>query len=206
MKHLKLFLMAAVAAAASVSVLGATTASATVLCKNGMTTEKCSEPYAAGMTFNLSLAPGSTLTKETLGGTILETCSGAVLKGKLANAGSSAETVRAQTESMTWTGCTKTTSSIVLGEFEFHRTAGTDNATLTWKNSQVTTGGIFGESCIYGGGAGTDLGTLVGGSPATLNVNAILSLVSGGGLCPKELRWTAGFQVTEPKPLFFSAA
>jgi hypothetical protein len=48
MKHLKMLGLAALAAAALTALIGAGTASATVLCKNNLNTTTCSEKYPAG--------------------------------------------------------------------------------------------------------------------------------------------------------------
>jgi hypothetical protein len=58
-----------------------------------------------------------------------------------------------------------------------------------------------GVSCVYGTTTGTKLGTLKGGSPATLTVSASLPKISGGFLCANPAKWTGSRKVTEPTTL-----
>jgi cytoskeletal protein CcmA (bactofilin family) len=204
MKYLKILGLAAIAAAALMAFAGS--ASATVLCANNASTTACSSKYAAGTVIESSLSASATL--ETTGGTVLDTCTGGKVNGKVENAGSSTTTVSGKITSLTWEGCTKETKTLANGELEIHWISGTDNGTLTAKNTQVTVNGLFeGESCIYGAGAGTDLGTVVGGTNATLLISALVPRQTGSGfLCPAETRWTASYKVTAPNPLYVATA
>jgi hypothetical protein len=66
--------------------------------------------------------------------------------------------------------------------------------------------GFFG-SCTYGTGTGTDMGTIVGGNPAILTINARIPLTKNeSGLCPAETRLTAEYAVTTPSPLWFASS
>jgi hypothetical protein len=206
MKYMKMLGLALVASAALMAFGGAGTASATKLCKNSTNTTTCSEPYAASTVIDATLSGSAIL--ETSGGTVLETCTGSTLKGKTANAGGSTETLKEPIESLTWSGCTKEKRTLTLGELEFHWIAGTDSATLTARNTQWTVGGLFeNESCLYGFGTGTDLGTVVGGTNATLSISALVPRQTGSGfLCPAETRWTASYKFTEPSPLYVTSS
>lgn len=59
----------------------------------------------------------------------------------------------------------------------------------------------LGTSCVYGVGAGTSVGTMAGGNPATLTVSASLPKVSGGFLCASPASWSGKYTVTTPRPL-----
>jgi hypothetical protein len=60
----------------------------------------------------------------------------------------------------------------------------------------------LGISCVYGGGAGTNIGTLAGGTPAMLNVSTTaLPKISGGIFCASKGTWTATYVVTTPATL-----
>jgi len=59
----------------------------------------------------------------------------------------------------------------------------------------------LGTSCVYGGGAGVDLGTLKGGTTATLPVSASLTKISGGFLCANPASWSGKYTVTTPDTL-----
>ncbi|HEV2858726.1 MAG TPA: hypothetical protein VGW80_10025 [Solirubrobacterales bacterium] len=205
MKYLKILGLAAVAAAALMAFAGS--ASATVLCNNNTSTTACTSKVTAGTAIKSELNGGSA-TLETTGGTVLVTCTGSTVAGTVENAGGSAATVGGKITALTWSGCSKEVKTLVNGELEIHHIAGTDNGTLTAKNTQVTVNGLFeNESCIYGAGTGTDLGTLVGGAPATLSISALVKRQTGSGaLCPAETRWTASYKVTAPNPLYVAAA
>lgn len=60
-----------------------------------------------------------------------------------------------------------------------------------------------GISCVYGTGTGTKLGSLKGGTPATLTVSAKLPKISGGFLCANPATWTGSMKITEPATLLF---
>ena len=135
------------------------------------------------------------------------TCTEGKTKGKTSNAGSSSETVKGNFEAWTWGGCSTTVDALSLGSLEVHWIAGTNNATLTGSGSTWTYD-IFGVSCAYGTGTGTDLGTLTGSatstSKATIDVATVISKQQGGFLCPSDVRWTASYVITEPVPLYVS--
>lgn len=204
MKYLKILGLAAVAAMALMAFAG--TASATVLCNNNASTTACSSKVAAGA--HITGEAGGTSTLETTGGTVLVTCKKADLTGEVKSAGGSAATVSGPIKTLDFTECSKPVTTLVNGELEVHHIAGTDNGTVTAKNTQVTIAGLFNnESCIYGAGNGLDLGTLVGGAPATLTVNTLVPRQLGSGaFCPAEARWTSSFKVTAPNPLYVAAA
>ncbi|MDQ3725057.1 MAG: hypothetical protein M3335_04060 [Actinomycetota bacterium] len=206
MKYIKMLGLAAVAAAALMAFVGASTASATVLCKVNTQTTGChagGNAYAKATTVKASLTKTAVL--ETLGGETLNECTGSTLEGKTETTGGAAETIKGVFVIISWSGCLKHTTTIAVGDFELHQ-ANSDNGTLTATGVQVTINGIFGTSCVYGAGEGLNLGTVVGGSPATITINTIVPRISGGFLCPAEARWTASYEVTSPKPLYVSAS
>jgi hypothetical protein len=189
MKHLKTLGVAVVAAAALMALVGAGTASATVICKNNLNTEKCSDPYA-------SLRAGTSASLEA-GGTLLATCTASIVKSTLANAGSSTTTVKSGVSSITWENCSQTIHTLSGGSAELHWISGTDNGTLITIGTSVTMG-IFGTSCTYGTGAGTSMGTVKGGNPGSLKVDANVSRVAGGFLCPAIARFKGEYVATSP--------
>jgi hypothetical protein len=175
--------------------IGVGSASATVLCSESTTSECTSD---GGPVINASLTKASKIS--TTEGTVLDECTSGTIVGAPSKIGSSTETVSGPVGELTWASCTKTTDTISNGELEIHSISGTDNGTVTGKNSSVTAF-ISGVSCTYGTGTGTDLGTLEGGSPATINVSAVLAKTAGGFLCPASVKWTATYSVTSPQPL-----
>jgi hypothetical protein len=227
MKYLKMLGLAAVSAMALMAFLGAGTASATVLCKTAMT-EGCAAAgwaYPAGTVIDSSLEGPAVL--ETTEGVEIDTCTEGTVKGATSNAGSSTETVSGNIEEtedaggvktfpgLTWGNCTQTTDTLRSGSLEVHWIAGTDNGTVTGKNSRVTVN-TFGVSCIFGtAGTGTHIGTLTATpknakgeteKQATLDIEAIVPKIEGGFLCPADARWTGSYRVTSPEPLHISTS
>lgn len=215
MKYVKMLGVTAVAAMALMAFLGVGTASATVLCSTTPEWEDIcpsSWDYWAGTSVYISQESSALI--ETTGGTVLDTCPLATIKGKTLNSGSSTDTVRIQVDELMWERCTKTTDSIknqdtTYGYLEIHRIAGTHNGTITGKNQKITINTIFG-SCTYGTPeTGADLGVLTQSNffseSATVDLEAIITLIEGGKLCPKEARWTGNYAITSPQPMYIGA-
>jgi hypothetical protein len=204
MRYLKILALAAVAATALIAFLGAGSASATVLCKAAIT-EGCAasgSDYPVETEIDMSLE-GTTATRAT-DGTLLDTCTEGTLRGLTTNTGSASETVDWNLTHMQSSNCTTTTDAVVNGRLEVHWIPGTDNGTLTVFDTRVTKT-IFGVTCVYGPGAsGADLGTLTGGSVATLDVEVVLPKISGGFVCPADVVWVGAYIVTTPQPLYVS--
>ena len=205
MKFLKMFSLAAVAAAALTALLGVGSASATVLCQTNMTTGCAANSldYNAGTIIDLSLT--GSLVLETLGDEPLKTCTGSTIKGKTTNTGSATETVKGVIEQFTLAGCTKPAIVVKNGEFEIHHVTGqhgAGNGTLTLRNVEITTDGIFGTSCIYGSRTGLNMGVIKGGNPASIGISTVMPRIAGGFLCPAEARLTATYDITSPIPAY----
>jgi hypothetical protein len=69
--------------------------------------------------------------------------------------------------------------------------------TVTGAGTELTTE-RFGVHCIYGTAAGTHLGTLKGGTKATLTISAKLPLIKPSVFCGNPMTWTANYVVTTP--------
>jgi hypothetical protein len=206
MKHLKMLGLAAVAAMALMAFLGASSASATVLCKKNLTSgcHAAGEAYPEGTEIVSSLT-GAEKAKLEIGSTILDECANGSVSGKTETTGSSTQTIlgKVTAENLKWENCTRTTKTLAGGELEIHYISGTDNGTLTVRGFEVTVATIFG-SCIYGfTAAAGDLGEVKGGEPATMAIKANVPKISGP--CPgTEALWTANYTVTKPSPVFVS--
>lgn len=214
MKYVKSLGLAAVAAMALTAFAGAGTASATVLCKTNLTSGCAAAGWDYTGSFGASLTSSAVL--ETLGGTTIDTCTRGSAGGFWSTGGTNAtETPTSAIIELTWgtaeNPCTKTTDSVdnasgpTFGELEIHYIAGTDNGTLTGRGSKVTISTIFGI-CVYGTGEGTDLGTLVGGTPMTISINTVIKKIEGKETCPAEARWTANYSITSPGTLFVASS
>jgi hypothetical protein len=207
MKYLKALGLAAVAAMVLTALIGAGSASATVLCKTALK-EGCAASgwdYPTGTEIDISLV-GTTSTSGT-GGELLDTCTEGTNRGTTTNTGGSNETVDWNLLEFFSKSCTHTTDTIANGSLEVHWISGGTNGTVTVKGTQATKIIPGGVSCTYGAGAeGTDLGTLTGGNPATLHVETALPKLAGSFLCPGDVVWNGSYVVTSPQPLYVSAS
>jgi len=222
MKYVKMLGLAAVAAAALMALVGASSASATVLCQttpvaNGAGTEKATCPegwaYPKETVIHGVLDPEQHATLTDGEGNKVITCKKSTVKGKTANEGAANETVTGAIEVLTFEECTSpflgntacTVTTVKGGTLELHWIVDTENGTLTSNGAEVTTncGSIFGTiHCIFTT-AKTDVGVLTGGNPATLDAESNkIPQVATNGLCPAEAKWDAKYEITEPKPLY----
>lgn len=203
MKCLKMASLAAIAAAALTMFLGAATASATVLCTTAA--DPCVEGWRwpAGTEIIASMEVG-TSTKETEPEPFeatRDTCIESSISGDQEIEGSATETVTIENILVLRSNCTKSGIGYWQEALEIHWIPGTNDGTVTSAGEALTTMPFLGGSCTY---AGTDIGTLTGGKPATLKMEVVLKKTGGTGLvCPMSLpRWDAVYAITEPTPLF----
>lgn len=188
MKHLKMFVLAAIAALGLMALGGAGTASATTL----FTDPAHTIHYPAGTELHLTLVPGTSF-RQTPG-----TCTQSTIKAATTN---TTGTVISATVSVFDHGvCNETTDTVANGSLEIKFTSGS-NGEVTGKGNSLTST-IFGGSCTYGTGSGTKLGTLTGGSEPVLAINATVSKVAGGFLCPSTTGWHGEFFITSPHAVY----
>jgi len=184
---------------------GAGTASATVLCKNNLNTEKCSGRYSVGTEFKTHLT-GTAVMTTSFKNISCEEASG---EGKLESEGSSTETPWGKGTG-TYGKCNCEVKVLATGTLEVHHIAGTDNGTVTFKGTEVTAScaTIFGSvHCIYSTGVGTDVGTLASGSPAKAEFKeANIPRLPTSGLCAEKAQLDATFEMTMPNPLYVAAS
>lgn len=122
------------------------------------------------------------------------------LKGKVTEHGVFRSAVIKLTELET-TGCTNgwhvTTS--LPGELKISSTGGY-NGTVVWSGSTVATTHL-GVTCNYATG-NTHLGTITGGSPATIHLDAVYGLHNGSAMCGESVPLTGSISVTAPTSLY----
>jgi hypothetical protein len=201
MKYLKMLGLAAVAAMALTAFLGASSASATVLCT---TTPPTGTPCGTGWhvdELDLSIPAGGSVELSSTGGAFEATCTVATTKVTKDVTGSSTTTAAGIVEKgeLTWgpvgNGCTNTTDTVHGGTLEIHWISGTDNGTVTAKEFEVTVV-LAGVSCTFGVGAGQSIGDLTGGAPAVMHVNTVVNKTAGSFLCPADSKWVGTYVVT----------
>jgi hypothetical protein len=209
MKYVKMLGLAAVAAAALMAFVGASTASATVLCKTPGTGEPTGTTCPAGWAYEKGTAIHAVNEgTATLTTSFLDiTCNKSTVQGSTDNEGSASETVTGSITTLTFEECNCEVKVLAAGTLEVHWISGTHNGTLTSKNAEVTAtcSTIFGKvHCIYSTPAtGTDLGTATGGNPATMDISsADIPRLSTNSLCDTTANWDANYSVTSPAPLY----
>ncbi len=206
MRLVKFMSVAVVLASAMLVWLSVGSSSAALLCET--TSTPCDSGYGKGAVLDASVTPGTTGILETTGKVLVDTCTGGTVKGKSSNAGGgeAEEPVTGTIETLTFSGCSRTTTVLKLGGFEIQRIAETEDGKLIGTGgTEVTINTIFG-SCVFGTGTALDLGTLTGGESPTIDFNAIVPKISGNVACPGHAILTASYTLTEPKPLYVEGA
>jgi hypothetical protein len=97
---------------------------------------------------------------------------------------------------LSFVSCTESwvVTTVKSGSLELHYTSG-HNGTLT-SSGMTITATRFGISCSYAT-SNTDIGTLTGGNPATLDIGASIPRHSGSFLCGgSSAAWTGSYQTT----------
>ena len=205
MKYVTLLGVAVVAAAALTAFAGADTASAKggVLCST--TTDPCSSTWAKETTLHFSSEESIKLS--TTGGVTAATCSIATLETTLTANPDTEGTATSVNEIITWgtvvEPCTKSSTTIALGALRIEQIAGTSNGTVIADSPiKVTMKGLFeGENCVYGFAAGTSIGTLTEGKPATFDASAVAKKFGEEDSCffgPETTKWTGKYTQTLP--------
>ena len=202
MKYLKMLGLAAIAAMGLMAFLGASSASATVLCPTTPAAgTDCSAPLGVGAELDFSVEETARL--KTSGGTTIATCTEGTSKGPIGSAGSTTSTVSGNISELTWGGCTTSVHTLEghNGSLEVHHIAGTDNGTVTSFGSQVTIT-FLGVTCTFETNptTGTDIGTLTGsgstGGAATFDISATIPEVSHNFGCPSSGIWSGAYVAT----------
>lgn len=189
MKYLKIMGLAAVVAAALMAFAGI--ASATEL------TSPSGTKYSGTVS---SAAEGTTILHPPIGD--IE-CKESSVAGSISNAGSSTETVSGSLSTLTFTNCNATVNVLRKGSLEIHTkgTTANGNGTLTSSGAEVTVE-FAGFHCIFST-SNTDLGTVTGGTPATLDIEATIPRTGGnsGAFCGTTAAWTGSYKVSSPSTL-----
>lgn len=207
MRYLKVLGLAAVAAMAVMAFLGASSASATVLCTQTLTTcpggHETNEMYEPGDII-VGTATNARLTSDLAN----VKCSNSETEAELETTGGASETVTGTIIGLNFTGC-KTEQVIPV------------NCTVTVNNLPYNTEvhwteGHNGQLTVTSGGGGNPGATVVcigvinctfsntlfslpidGGNPAKVTANKV-NLLRNGGLCGNEAFWDATYESTTP--------
>lgn len=118
-------------------------------------------------------------------------------EGSVESHGSSA-TVSGNISTLTFTGCTNSWHVTILapGSLSIESTSG-HNGTLSWSGTTIDTT-RFGITCVLETN-GTRIGTLTGGNPATLHIEASIPVntAASSGLCgTADFKWEGSYVTT----------
>lgn len=212
MRHLKMLGLAAVAALAVMALVGAGSASASVLCKVKPSAEnKC----PAGETLPKGTAIEGTSSHAELVNTgkpnVL--CEASSVGGTTTSAGSSKENVKGSITTLTFTKC-KTTSGTIVSctvnaqglpySAEVLSSAVVGNGTMNVSKGKASVSCGFGIlQCVFG--APSLSLAVTGGNPAMVVANeATMTLEKESGFeeCPSSSNWNATYTVTNPTALW----
>jgi hypothetical protein len=188
--------LVAAAAATLVAFGGPDTASASEnLCS--VTTTPCPSEFPAGTRMDFTLAPGTTAFLKDTSTNTLNTCTGSTEKIELTVPTPATGQITAET----WSGCQNQTTMTQLSRISIEHIANTDDGLGRIDDGELkmtVSIPLFG-SCVYGMTAGASLGRLTGGKPASLDVNAVMSKLSGSNfVCPETAVESAVYVMTEP--------
>jgi hypothetical protein len=180
----------------AVAVLGAASASATVLCKTA--TNPCTSAYPLETSLTADLV-GKSIFERTEVEQEITRCEKGTLGASTKTQGTGTP-VLAPVTGLTLTECVGSPMTVLKpGTLEIRSIPGTHNGTVTWSGAELTFEWI-GVDCLYAIN-NLDLGTLTGGTDQVLKVNLAFPRAPGP-LCAAATRWTASFTFTTPSPLY----
>ena len=188
MKYFKMFGLILVAAAALSASAG--TASAAIF------TSPANTVYTS--TIKAELEGTTSLHLPASGVTI--TCQKSTLETKVERHGKDI-TAGGNISGLTISDCGTNNSVAVKknGALEYHTTT-IGSATITWSGGEVTAELSFGFSCTFTT-SNTDIGTITGGTPATIDVSYKVPRTGDSFLCGTTGEWTGSYKVVSPSTL-----
>ena len=206
MKYVKMLGLAAVAVAALMAFVGASSASASVLCKTTPPSGICpaNQAYPAGTEIHAVNQEKVVLHAEF--GTL--ECEESTVSGTTEKEGSATETVKGNVTVLTFAKCNCEVKVLKNGSLEIHAEDDDGNGTLTANGQEVTTtcSTIFGNvHCIYVT-ENSNLGTVKGGNPAVFTGTPTISRKPTNALCSPQATWTANYKITSPTPLWVATS
>ena len=189
MKYVKMFGLAALAAALMAFAAVGTASATTIESEAGV-------PLGSGTTITAN-SEGTTTLHPPIGS--IE-CEESHVGGKTTNAGGAGVNVTGNIEALSWSKCNATVNVLAKGTLSVAATSGS-NGTLSSTGAEVTVE-YLGFHCIFKTNS-TSLGTVTGGSPATLDISATIPRTGGrsGAFCGSTAQWTGSYAVSNPSTL-----
>lgn len=185
MKFVKMLGLLAVVAAAMMAFAGSASADTVTQTETNGTTNETPTIHAVNEGGHVSLQnPIATIScSSTVEGTVTEHAKGQPVRGHITK--------------LEFTGCTNSwhVTTVTPGNLSFEAS----NGELVSSGARVETTRL-GVKCFYETGEGTKVGTVTGGSPATLHIEASIPLGTGSsGLCGTgNAKWEGNYVTTHP--------
>lgn len=191
MKHLKMLGLLVVAAASLMAFASSASASPVLT-------------WPAGTEYTGVLEATGTSTLTLKASVFTETCTGSTVSGhvEVNQEGAGGGHAKGPITTLSFSGCGGEVPPVTLATGEL---TVNDSGEVFDIGSEVTVRKI-GVTCVYGGGAGTKIGTLNPGQTATISISASLPKVAekSGGLCAANAAWTGTYKVTSPDGLLIT--
>jgi hypothetical protein len=179
------------------ALVGAGTASATVLCKEAK--NPCGADYPAGTEVKAELVAGSVAIFDSPTKIRYDECKKSTLTGKTTGTGGSSSTVTIALTALSWSECKATKEFLKFGSFEVHYSEGA-NGTATAKAVEWKESG-----CTYVAAAEpVKISTLKASTSLTSHATLAMQLeAKGSGIfCNTAVLVSADYTITAPVPLF----
>lgn len=189
------------AALLAVNFVGASTASATVICKTAANPCTSETLYPKGTVIEASLKSGvrSTLKNTSVG--LEAECEEAAIKGEVTNAGSGGGKVSGTISLFKFASCKNgySVTTLKTGTFTISYTEG-GNGTLKLEGFETTYDTPLGFSCTYAGSVAVSLN---GGAMSSMVASSVsVSRTGDSSLCGTSATWNSEYTVTAPEPLY----
>jgi hypothetical protein len=144
-----------------------------------------------------SLSSGTSMTFRNINGELVDTCTGSTLKFATETPFTAAS-VGGKVSSLTFTGCSHTTTVINPGKLSVAWTSGT-NGSLTSAEAEVTiVSTFFGASAVCKSGVGSQFGTITGVKEGNANIDLNAKFTCG---ILSDVTVTGTYSVTSPSGL-----
>jgi len=206
MRSLKSFAPIMLVVLFSMALVGASSASATVLCSENKIPCPAGKDYEFNTVLDASLEAGTTTIIRDTSSMIVDKCTGSTIQSRTENTGGPGTPIKTEITKLRFEGCNFKTVVTVLGWLDIDYAGGlTDTkSTLTLKTTEITIN-VLGADCIYGAEIiGSSIGLIKGGNPAKIEIfgGSLLKKEGSAMLCPTHAVWEGKYTVTAPKPLY----
>ncbi|HET8814644.1 MAG TPA: hypothetical protein VFM51_06780 [Solirubrobacterales bacterium] len=202
MKHLKMLAITIPVAMALAVLLGAGTASATVLCKENKRPCPKSQDWEFGQTFEAGIIAETTTTLKTTSGTLLNTCTSGIMEGITENTGGSGIPVKIENTKLTFNNCTRTTHVHNPGRLTIEYINEPSNDTFGYliaKEMEFTVTLPLIGNCTVSTGPELIMGLVTGRKGETAAMIHITTQLEG---CLASMPFLAEYHISLPAPLY----